>query len=99
MGTATVIDVRPVQEYNAAHVRGAISLPLEQLEARLVELPADSEIVAYCRGAAASTARSACAPSAATAPCVSSVSYSGGGWRTCRSKLAPSEPGRLRAAY
>lgn len=45
-----VIDVRPVREYEAGHVAGAISLPLEELEARLHELPRDVEIVAYCRG-------------------------------------------------
>jgi rhodanese-related sulfurtransferase/predicted transcriptional regulator len=50
-GTATVIDVRPVEEYAAAHIPGALSLPLGELEARLAQLPADTEIVAYCRGA------------------------------------------------
>jgi rhodanese-related sulfurtransferase len=49
-GAATVIDVRPVEEYQAAHIRGAISVPLAQLESRLAELPKDREIVAYCRG-------------------------------------------------
>ncbi len=50
-GTATVIDVRPAEEYAAAHIPGALSLPLAELEARLAQLPADTEIVAYCRGA------------------------------------------------
>ncbi|MFF9158430.1 rhodanese-like domain-containing protein [Streptomyces sp. NPDC014846] len=48
-GTATVIDVRPTEEYAAGHIPGALSIPLEELEARLAELPA-AEIVAYCRG-------------------------------------------------
>lgn len=45
-----VVDVRPVEEYQAAHVAGAVSIPLEELEQRLRELPQDREIVAYCRG-------------------------------------------------
>lgn len=50
-GTVTVLDVRPREEFDAAHIPGALSIPLEQLWARLSELPADTEIVAYCRGA------------------------------------------------
>jgi rhodanese-related sulfurtransferase len=49
-GTAVVVDLRPREEYTAGHVAGAISIPLPELEARLAELPADVEIVAYCRG-------------------------------------------------
>jgi len=45
-----VVDVRPGEEYRAAHVAGAVSIPLEVLERRLRELPRDREIVAYCRG-------------------------------------------------
>lgn len=49
-GTAVVVDLRPREEYVAGHVVGAISIPLPELEARLADLPADVEIVAYCRG-------------------------------------------------
>jgi rhodanese-related sulfurtransferase len=42
--------VRPAPEYAAAHLPGAVNIPLEQLEDRLAELPADREVVAYCRG-------------------------------------------------
>lgn len=45
-----VVDVRPSEEYRAAHVAGAVSIPLDELEQRLRELPRDREIVAYCRG-------------------------------------------------
>jgi rhodanese-related sulfurtransferase len=45
-----VVDVRPAEEYAAAHVSGAVSIPLPELERRLRELPRDREIVAYCRG-------------------------------------------------
>lgn len=49
-GDAVVVDLRPTEEYEAGHVAGAISIPLAELEAHLAELPADVEIVAYCRG-------------------------------------------------
>ncbi|CRK56608.1 Transcriptional regulator, ArsR family [Alloactinosynnema sp. L-07] len=50
-GEVTVIDVRPREEYTAGHIPGAVSIPLDELPQRLAELPADQEIVAYCRGA------------------------------------------------
>ncbi|GAA2901634.1 metalloregulator ArsR/SmtB family transcription factor [Streptosporangium fragile] len=50
-GDVTVIDVRPAEEYAAGHIPGAISVPLDELAARLAELPADGTVVAYCRGA------------------------------------------------
>ena len=49
-GAVTVLDVRPVEEYRAAHIPGALSVPLKELERRLSDLPADRQIVAYCRG-------------------------------------------------
>jgi len=49
-GEVTVLDVRPAEEYLAGHSPGAVSIPLDQLEERLAELPNDREIVAYCRG-------------------------------------------------
>ena len=49
-GDAIIVDLRPAEEYEAGHIAGAISIPLPELEARLAELPADLEIVAYCRG-------------------------------------------------
>lgn len=49
-GEAMVVDVRPVEEYAAGHIPGAVSVPLDQLEEHLASLPADVEIVAYCRG-------------------------------------------------
>src|SRR6516162_5627999 len=50
-GTATVLDVRPEDEYRHGHLPDALNIPLAQLEQRLAELPPDREIVAYCRGA------------------------------------------------
>jgi rhodanese-related sulfurtransferase len=49
-GEVTVLDVRPPEEYGAAHIPGALSVPLKELESRLASLPKDREIVAYCRG-------------------------------------------------
>ncbi|MCU0835820.1 MAG: metalloregulator ArsR/SmtB family transcription factor [Chromatiaceae bacterium] len=49
-GLVTVIDVRPPEEYAQGHIPGALNIPLDRLESRLGELPAEREIVAYCRG-------------------------------------------------
>ena len=49
-GAVTVLDVRPVEEYNAGHIPGALSIPLKELALHLSELPHDQDIVAYCRG-------------------------------------------------
>jgi rhodanese-related sulfurtransferase len=49
-GEVTVLDVRPREEFEAGHIPGAMSVPLEELERRLSELPQEREIVAYCRG-------------------------------------------------
>ncbi|MDI3286820.1 metalloregulator ArsR/SmtB family transcription factor [Polyangium sp. 15x6] len=46
----TVLDVRPLEEYRAGHIPGAISVPLPELAKRLAKLPKNREIVAYCRG-------------------------------------------------
>jgi rhodanese-related sulfurtransferase len=45
-----VLDVRPAAEYAAGHLPGAVSIPVAELRRRLAELPADREVVAYCRG-------------------------------------------------
>lgn len=50
-GMVTILDVRPQVEYAAAHLAGALSIPVDELADRLDEIPADTEVVAYCRGA------------------------------------------------
>lgn len=45
-----VLDVRPQDEFAAGHLPGARNIPLGELERRLIELPSDTEIIAYCRG-------------------------------------------------
>ena len=49
-GEVIVLDVRPQNEFDTAHLPHARSLPLPELVRRLAELPRDVEIVAYCRG-------------------------------------------------
>lgn len=46
-GDVVLIDVRPAEEYAAGHIDGARSIPIDELEQRLSELPEDREIVAY----------------------------------------------------
>jgi rhodanese-related sulfurtransferase/DNA-binding transcriptional ArsR family regulator len=49
-GDVVVLDVRPAEEYAAGHVPGAVSIPIGELADRIAELPAEAEVVAYCRG-------------------------------------------------
>ena len=49
-GDVVVIDVRPRTEFAAGHIEGARSIPLDELERHLAELPSDTEVIAYCRG-------------------------------------------------
>jgi rhodanese-related sulfurtransferase/DNA-binding transcriptional ArsR family regulator len=49
-GQIVVLDVRPGDEYAAGHLPGAISIPIDELAERISEIPADVEVVAYCRG-------------------------------------------------
>ena len=45
-----VLDTRPPNEYAAGHIAGAISVPVDDLQRRLRQLPKGKEYVAYCRG-------------------------------------------------
>ena len=49
-GLVTVLDVRPEDEFALGHLPGALNIPFGKLELRLAELPADREVIAYCRG-------------------------------------------------
>jgi rhodanese-related sulfurtransferase/DNA-binding transcriptional ArsR family regulator len=49
-GNVVVLDVRPEAEYRAGHIAGALSAPLERLDAVAGELPKRRNVVAYCRG-------------------------------------------------
>lgn len=50
-GDVTLVDVRPRDEYEAAHIPGALSIPVPELRRRLNELPKRKDVIAYCRGA------------------------------------------------
>lgn len=58
-GEVVVLDVRPGDEFAAAHLPHARSLPLDELKKRLAELPQDVPVVAYCRGPFCVMARTA----------------------------------------
>jgi rhodanese-related sulfurtransferase len=50
-GTVVVIDVRPPEEFEAGHIAGAVSVPLDDLETwARDDAPRRKQIVAYCRG-------------------------------------------------
>jgi len=50
-GAVIVLDVRPDTEYAAGHLPGALNIPVAELADRLDEIPRDTDVVAYCRGA------------------------------------------------
>lgn len=45
-----ILDTRPPDEYAAGHIAGALSVPVDDLQRRLRQLPRHKEYVAYCRG-------------------------------------------------
>jgi rhodanese-related sulfurtransferase/DNA-binding transcriptional ArsR family regulator len=49
-GDVIVIDVRPSVEYDAGHIATARSVPMDTLADQLAALPANADVVAYCRG-------------------------------------------------
>ncbi len=49
-GKVEIVDVRPEEEYAAAHIPGARNLPFEAIETASRALPRDRSIIVYCRG-------------------------------------------------
>jgi rhodanese-related sulfurtransferase len=49
-GQVIVLDVRPLAEYAAGHLKGALSMPHDEVKRRFQELPKNRRVVAYCRG-------------------------------------------------
>jgi 3-mercaptopyruvate sulfurtransferase SseA len=48
-GTAVIIDVRGTDAYKMAHIKGALDIHLQDLEAKNFKgLPKDKRIIAYC---------------------------------------------------
>lgn len=44
-----LVDVRTPEEFNSGSISSAVNIPIDELRARLKELPRDREIVAYCQ--------------------------------------------------
>jgi rhodanese-related sulfurtransferase/DNA-binding transcriptional ArsR family regulator len=49
-GGVVIVDTRPEREYAAGHIKGAVSIPVTELQRKLQKLPKSKEYVAYCRG-------------------------------------------------
>ncbi|MDP1731860.1 MAG: metalloregulator ArsR/SmtB family transcription factor [Devosia sp.] len=49
-GEVVILDTRPTNEYEAGHIAGAVSAPVDTLQERLGQFPKNKEYVAYCRG-------------------------------------------------
>lgn len=47
-GQAILVDVRSKSSYDKAHAVGALSIPEEEIDTRLGELPRDKELILYC---------------------------------------------------
>jgi rhodanese-related sulfurtransferase len=48
LGQAVLVDVRSKASYDKSHAAGAISMPEEEVGARVDELPQDKDIILYC---------------------------------------------------
>ncbi len=44
-----LLDVRTPEEFSAGHIPGAVNIPVDELRARLAELPRERPIAAYCQ--------------------------------------------------
>ncbi|MGE7184490.1 ArsR/SmtB family transcription factor [Peribacillus sp. NPDC006672] len=49
-GEVILLDVRPMEEFEEAHIPGAVSMPIEELSEKLSTLPTNCDVIAYCRG-------------------------------------------------
>lgn len=47
-GTVAIYDTRSKMQYDQEHIKGALSLPEGEVEARAGELPRDKTLVFYC---------------------------------------------------
>lgn len=48
-GSILLIDVRTGKEFAKGHIPGAVNIPHDEIEDHLDEIPADRDIVVYCR--------------------------------------------------
>jgi 3-mercaptopyruvate sulfurtransferase SseA len=47
-GRAVFVDTRAADAFNMEHIKGAINIPLMEVDARMNEIPTDKKIIAYC---------------------------------------------------
>src|SRR5262245_40743111 len=47
-GKAVYVDVRPKDQFDMEHIKGAISLPLQDLSIKMGDLPKDKFLITYC---------------------------------------------------
>lgn len=43
-----LLDMRATEDYQNGHIKGAVSMPIEEIDARYRDLPREKEIVTYC---------------------------------------------------
>jgi 3-mercaptopyruvate sulfurtransferase SseA len=47
-GKAVWVDVRPKSDYDIGHIKGAINIPLSELQNRFRDLPTQKYLITYC---------------------------------------------------
>lgn len=47
-GNVLFIDTRPAAAYNVEHIKGAINIPADAVEAHYSEIPKSKKVIAYC---------------------------------------------------
>ena len=78
---AMIIDVRTPAEFKGGHVKGAVNIPLQSLQANFSKIPKNKTIITCC----ASGMRSGSAKSLLKA--AGYTVHNGGGWTSLNSKL------------
>lgn len=79
---AIILDVRTKNEFQGGHIKGAVNIPLQVLQANLSKLKKDKPIITCC----ASGMRSASARGVLKSNGFTEV-YNGGGWNSLQHKL------------
>lgn len=78
---AMIIDVRTPAEFNGGHIKGAVNMPLQSLQANMAKIPKNKTIITCC----ASGMRSGSAKSLLKA--AGYEVHNGGGWMSLKSKI------------
>lgn len=45
-----LLDVRPIEEFSAGHIPGAINIPMDELADKIDSLDVNKDVIVYCRG-------------------------------------------------